>query len=263
MAATRVKSSQIGDEEVKRADLNVTTSGSAVIAKAIAGSLIGLSSTGPDAGTGDVTVAVDINGATNTTTVDPYADYFPLYDASAGANRKATLHSIGAAIVLPVTIRNCSNTPTETAVVEATVPANCWRDGHYLELRYEGEWRNLDGGTPTLTIRADIGGTSYTLNSAGIGGSGYTHIPYRILFLRRGTSVWIAGWDYAYGMAAEWHPAALNEVIGADEYDSGKKGGEVASLTFTSDLTVKITAQWSAASTNRYYNALTAEVILR
>lgn len=58
MAQTQVRSNQIGDGEVKRADLNVSTSGSAVIAKAIAGSGISLSSTGPDAGTGDVTISL-------------------------------------------------------------------------------------------------------------------------------------------------------------------------------------------------------------
>ena len=205
----------------------------------------------------------NITGATATTTVDPVNDYFPLYDASATANRKATLHSIGVPILLPTTVRNCSNTATETNVIEVTVPADGWRDGHYVEIRGRVEWRNLDGGTPTLTIKIKIGGTSFTLNSAGIGGSGYTHMPYRLLLVRHGSSVWIAGWDYAYGMAAEWQFAALNEVIGGDEYASGKKGGEIASVTFTAALTVAITATWSAASANRYYNALDAEVILR
>lgn len=205
----------------------------------------------------------NITGSTATTTVDPSADYIPLYDASATANRKATLHSIGATIVLPTTVRDCSNTASEVLVIEATVPANGWRDGHYVEIRGMIEWRNLDGGSPTLTIKAKVGSSTLTLNTATIGGSGYTRIPYRLLLLRDGSSVWVTGWDYAYSMAAEWHFAALNEVIGGDEFTSGKKGGEIASVTFTADLTVAITATWSAASANRYYNALVGEVILR
>lgn len=173
------------------------------------------------------------------------------------------LASLGVTRVLTTTVRNCSNTASEVSVIEATIPANTLADGHYIELRGRVEWRNLDGGSPTLTTKIKAGSSYLTLGSATIGGSGYTHIPYRVLMVRHGSSLWVAGWDYAYGMAAEWHPAALNEIIGADIYASGKKGGEIASLTFSSDLTIALTAQWSAASANRYYNALDGEVLLR
>jgi len=173
------------------------------------------------------------------------------------------LSSLGVVRVLTTTVRNCANTASEVSVIEATIPANALADGHYLELRGRIEWRNLDGGSPTITTRVKAGSSYLTLGSATIGGSGYTHIPYRVLMVRHGSSLWVTGWDYAYGMAAEWHPAALNEIIGADIYASGKKGGEIASLDFTSDLTIALTAQWSAASANRYYNALVGEVILR
>lgn len=53
---SEISSKQIKDGEVKRADLNTATSGSAVIRKVIAGTGISLGSTGADAGTGDVTV---------------------------------------------------------------------------------------------------------------------------------------------------------------------------------------------------------------
>ena len=65
---TVIRSEQIGDAEVKRADLNVTTSSSAVIAKAVQGTGISLSSTGVDAGTGDVTINIDSTVATLTGT---------------------------------------------------------------------------------------------------------------------------------------------------------------------------------------------------
>lgn len=171
--------------------------------------------------------------------------------------------SLGVPVVLATTVRNCSNTASEVLVIEATIPANRLADGHYIELRGRVEWRNLDGGSPTLTVKLKAGSSYLTLSSATIGGSGYTHIPYRLLLVRHGSSLWVTGWDYAYGMVAEWHPAAINEVIGADIYAAGKKGGEITSLTFSSDLTIALTAQWSAASANRYYNALDGEVILR
>lgn len=53
-----IRSEQIRDGQVKRADLHTSTTGNAVMAKAVAGAGIDLSSTGADAGTGDVTIAL-------------------------------------------------------------------------------------------------------------------------------------------------------------------------------------------------------------
>jgi len=61
MARTQTKGNDIGDGSVGRADLNTATTGSAVITKLVDGSL-GVkisSSTGADAGTGDVVLKID------------------------------------------------------------------------------------------------------------------------------------------------------------------------------------------------------------
>lgn len=56
MAATQVKTEQIFNDGVTRDDLNAVTVGKAVVKKLIAGTNVTLSSTGADAGTGDVTI---------------------------------------------------------------------------------------------------------------------------------------------------------------------------------------------------------------
>ena len=53
-----LRTHQIADGEVKRDDLNTIDAGQAVTRKVIAGTAASLSSTGADAGTGDVTVNV-------------------------------------------------------------------------------------------------------------------------------------------------------------------------------------------------------------
>lgn len=58
MPRTQVRSDDIGDSEVKRQDLNITTPSEAVIRKVVAGDYISLSETGADPGTGDVTINV-------------------------------------------------------------------------------------------------------------------------------------------------------------------------------------------------------------
>ena len=66
MPVTGLRGRQILDGDVLRNDLNTTTSGSAVITKIIAGTNITISSTGVDAGTGDVTI--NASGGTGTVT---------------------------------------------------------------------------------------------------------------------------------------------------------------------------------------------------
>lgn len=56
MAKTEVRSEQLKDGSVGRDDLNAADTGKAVVRKIIAGTALTLGSTGPDAGTGDVTV---------------------------------------------------------------------------------------------------------------------------------------------------------------------------------------------------------------
>lgn len=59
MAATVVRGGQVKDGTIQRVDLDTSTVGQAVVAKLVQGAKITLSSTGGDAGTGDVTVGVD------------------------------------------------------------------------------------------------------------------------------------------------------------------------------------------------------------
>ena len=58
MAITVVRGGQVKDASIQRVDLDTSTVGQAVIAKLVQGFGIQLTSTGGDAGTGDVTVAV-------------------------------------------------------------------------------------------------------------------------------------------------------------------------------------------------------------
>lgn len=56
MPVTTLRGRQVLDGDITRDDVNTSTAGSAVITKVIAGTGISISSTGADAGTGDVTI---------------------------------------------------------------------------------------------------------------------------------------------------------------------------------------------------------------
>jgi Repeat of unknown function (DUF5907) len=64
MAATAIRGAQIQDGTVQRADLDISTVGSAVVRKLVQGTGITLSSTGADSGTGDVTINAVGGGGT-------------------------------------------------------------------------------------------------------------------------------------------------------------------------------------------------------
>jgi hypothetical protein len=58
MPATQVRGTQVRDASIQRADIDTTTAGQALIAKAVEGDGIQLNASGVDAGTGDVTIAL-------------------------------------------------------------------------------------------------------------------------------------------------------------------------------------------------------------
>ncbi len=82
MSSTAVPTRQIRDGTVRRVDLDTTTGGAAVIAKAVAGTGISLSSSGVDSGTGDVTISVDL------TAIFPLVDTTTIVKGSSDATKK-------------------------------------------------------------------------------------------------------------------------------------------------------------------------------
>jgi hypothetical protein len=62
MPATNVRGGQVLDGSVQRVDIDVTTVGQSVCRKIVQGTGITLSSTGADAGTGDVTINASAAG---------------------------------------------------------------------------------------------------------------------------------------------------------------------------------------------------------
>lgn len=87
MARTQLTGNQTLDGTIQRADLDAVTAGSAVIKKIIAGTGVTITSTGVDAGTGDVTISAAAGGLTAVTVLvdftnkDPY-QYFTVTDAA-------------------------------------------------------------------------------------------------------------------------------------------------------------------------------------
>lgn len=123
MAQTQLTGKQIGDGTVQRADLDTTTAGSSLIRKIIAGLGFSATSTGVDAGTGDVTL-----------------------------NLKT------AAVFGAATLTNNTVATTETVIAKWSIPANSLAALDNLDITINGQVSS----TASLTYRIRFGtaGTS-------------------------------------------------------------------------------------------------------
>ncbi len=167
MGATVIRSPQIEDGGVKRADLNVSTSGSAVVAKIVAGTNVTLSSTGPDSGTGDVT----INAAGTTT--------------------------------YTVTTADADNTASNTHIFSITVPANTWADGETIYFEGLVESKQNAGSAVNLTFGGSYAGNSGQATANSMANSAtLSHFPALCSVTRIGTSLYFYRGTWADLMTA-------------------------------------------------------------
>lgn len=162
--------------------------------------------------------------------------------------------------VYPVTIRDCNNTASEVFAIEVSIPANDWGDGELICLEWFAEFRNLAGGSPTLATKIYFGSDSLTLASADGVGSGLARIPYRLKLWRVGSSIWVPGWESGYGYDVAWHGGAINAVTGSDQFSTGKRGGEMTSIGFSTEKALKFSVQFSAAGSGLFYTVKGAKV---
>lgn len=128
MAKTQVGSGQIGDGQVKRADLNATDSGDAVVRKIVQGTGISLSSTGPDPGTGDVTInatasATSLNGLSDVDTAGANTGDALAFDGAIGDGTWVPKPAVLSALFDANTIlkADANDTPEALTVGEQTL----------------------------------------------------------------------------------------------------------------------------------------------
>ena len=128
MPKTNIRGEQIGDSEIQRDDLDVTTVGQAVIRKIVAGTGININSTGADSGTGDVTInatasATSLNGLSDVDTAGANTDDALVFDGAIGDGTWVPKPAVLAALFNANTLlkADVDNTPEALAVGEQTL----------------------------------------------------------------------------------------------------------------------------------------------
>lgn len=190
MSTTEIKSSQIKDGEVKRADLNTATSGSAVVRKLVAGTGITLDSTGADAGTGDVTVNATGGTAGGSTGQVQYNNAGSLA-GDTGFVFDPTNNYVGIGVGTPTTdlmiTKSVGLDGSNPAVItlHSTNNSGSWTAGaRVASLDYYSDDLSGTGNTPGVRNRiafesAGTTGGAYDFNLYGDSGSGlYTQLKF-------------------------------------------------------------------------------------
>jgi len=146
MARTELTGRQVKDGTVQRDDLDASTSGQAVIRKLVQGTGTALSSTGVDAGTGDVTVATTAADANNAGHVSTGTQTF-------GGRKTYDSQYLSA-------INDLGNSGSGTVTVD-------WDNGNYQTLTLTGNCtiafsNGQAGGRYLLEINTGAGGFTVT-----------------------------------------------------------------------------------------------------
>lgn len=154
-----------------------------------------------------------------------------------------------------ITIADCDNTTTETAVMTLVIPANTWADGEEVTASIISKHKQGAGSNRTLTLKIKLNGSSETLLSASsITSSAQEGNSRRTFtFTRIGSEVWIllnAINHGQYGGTTTPGTAA----VGTISYSTSSTVGKIwTGVDFTADVTILYTVQWGAAANAATY----------
>lgn len=199
------------------------------------------------------------------------ADKKPLVNSAGNAVEIATGDTIGIAnggtgattkgdavanlLGISVTTANCANTTTETALLSATIPANTWANGEEISLLGVFSHRQFSGGSVNLTFKVKVNGTAVTTLSAAAVSNQTTVGATKggAFFMRVGNDVYFSG-NGTFGKFTNTR-TFYSASITTNSF-TGSNGNIWSGVDFTSDITLAITAQWSSANANTYFNTL-------
>ena len=176
----------------------------------------------------------------------------PIANGGTGATTKGG--AVANLLTETVSIANCANTSSEITVISATVAANTWANMEEVVLQIACTHRQFSGTSKNLTLKAKVGGTSFTMLSASSVSSntsiGYSTRTYK--FLRVGSEIWFTASSAQAGLGTGTATGA-QAAITADQFTSSTSN-KYTGADFTTNLTIAITVQWSAADALTYFN---------
>ena len=157
-----------------------------------------------------------------------------------------------------ITIANCDNTTTETAVMTLVIPANTWLDGEDVTASIISKHKQGAGSNRTLTLKIKVNGSSETLLGASSISSSATEGNSRrtFNFTRIGTEIWafFNASSANVGQFCSTTNVGIAAIGTVSFYPAGTSTGRIwTGIDFTQDVTILYTVQWGAAANAATY----------
>jgi len=173
--------------------------------------------------------------------------------ANGGTNATTKGGAVANLLTETLSIANCSNTASEITIASVTVPANTWANIEEVAIMLACTHRQFAGVPRNITLKAKAAGTSFTMLSASAVASnttiGCSTRTYK--FLRVGSEIWFEASRAAAGVGS-CTVAGSAAAISTNQF--GGVNNKFTGLDFTTDITLEITVQWSAADAQTYFN---------
>lgn len=154
-----------------------------------------------------------------------------------------------------ITIADCDNTTTETAVMTLVIPANTWADGEDVTASIISKHKQGAGSNRNLTLKIKVNGSSETLLSTSAITSSATEGNSRrtFNFTRIGDEIWSHFNDINTAQFGSTTTAGTAAVGTRSYAASGSVGRFWTGIDFTQDVTILYTVQWGAAANAATY----------
>jgi hypothetical protein len=202
MSKTELSGKQVKDGSVQRVDLDVSTSGQAVTTKIVAGDNISLSSTGVDAGTGDVTVSL---GGTIASDITSLQSADTTLQANIDAEESARIAGDASTLA---SAQSYADTAVAGIVNDGIVDAK-----QYTETSVNAFDTALSPSSGTLTVDVSSAGAVFGALDASVTTWAFTNVPTDNSKVTTVTVVLDGNASYTYGDACSVNGTAITDGV--------------------------------------------------
>lgn len=271
-----ITNTSLNTDEVAKVSSNDTTAGY-LNGKLVAGSgisltennnggneTLGIAVSNLDAGaitTGTIATARLGTGTANSST---YLAGDQTYKAAVTSVNGATgaVTVAGGDTTYSMTIADAENTTTKIDLVAFTIPANALDDGNIVELNWWFEMKNFpNNSSPTFTAEMVVNSSVINSSAYTVGANSTRYRLMKMWFWRRGSNLFVPRLNV--GGVNAYDPSSTSDLWQNTNAAVNESNYSSLSPSFTSNISVIIKGQWSAANAAswlRTYNARCVKV---
>ena len=157
------------------------------------------------------------------------------------------------------TVANDSATTAETTVFSVILDTNAFADNEELDVMMNCVNRQFSGAAANFTLKVKFQGQTYTAVNSSVANLTAIGKAFKTFkFYRQGADVYM---NVVGGIAAGG--TSVTQALNTLDYFNGtvnSTGTVFNGVNFAQSITIEITAQWSTANANTYFNVLSGYV---